>query len=263
MAIMELDGGRVWYEEAGTGEPPILLLHGIGQHGHFAGQVAHLARRHRVIVPDLPGFGRSDVPQHDCTVASLAADAAALCGRLGLDSPVIVGHSLAGAIALQLAATHPDLPAALVLLDPVGIAPLPAWPPAIAGLVAALRGPAHAAALQGYTDRMFRPSDDATLRARIVEDMVAARPEVVASLLASGASWDVGAVVGRVQAPVLLVSFGEGTPIDLERVREVIPQVEVGRAVGVGHFGHLIAPDQINAMIDRFLAVSGASVVAL
>jgi hypothetical protein len=52
---------------------------------------------------------------------------------------------------------------------------------------------------------------------------------------------------------VLLITAGDGLPADLARTRELLPQLELGRTVGVGHFAHAIAPDQINAMINHFL----------
>jgi hypothetical protein len=61
---------------------------------------------------------------------------------------------------------------------------------------------------------------------------------------------------------MLLVAVGGGMPTDIEATRALLPQLEVGSTVGAGHFAHLLVPEQVNAMIDRFLAVALTSAAA-
>jgi hypothetical protein len=58
---------------------------------------------------------------------------------------------------------------------------------------------------------------------------------------------------------VLLITYGDGLPVDIARTTELFPQLELGRTVGAGHFAHAIAADQVNAMIARFLVAAGAT----
>jgi pimeloyl-ACP methyl ester carboxylesterase len=248
---------RVFYEDAGSGDPPMLFVHGIGNHTHFAAQIDYFSRSHRVVAPDLPGFGQSDAPEREYGIATFADDVTWLCDELDLYGPVIVGHSMAGAVALEIAAARPELPSAIVLLDPIPIVPLPALQTQRAQLAQAIAGPAYREALRGFAEaRMFRPTDDPVLRARIVDDMCATPQHVLVPTFASLNQWSGEDVASHVSIPVLLITAGDGLPADLARTRELLPELELGRTVGVGHFAHAIAPDQINAMIARFLVAA-------
>ena len=255
MPIVIRKGMHVFYEEAGSGNPPMLFVHGIGNHTHFGAQVNYFSRTHRVVAPDLPGFGQSDAPEREYGIAAFADDIAWLCDELELRGPVIVGHSMAGAVALEVAAARRDLASALVLLDPIPIVPLPALQAQRGQLAEALAGPAYREAFRGFAEaRMFRSSDDPELRAQLVDEMCATPQHVLAPTFANLSTWSGEHLADHVSVPVLLITAGDGLPADMARTRELLPQLELGRTVGVGHFAHAIAPDQINAMIDRFLA---------
>ena len=73
----------------------------------------------------LRGCGQSDAPETGYSIPELADDVAAFCTAVGIEKPVVVGHSLGGMIAVELGARYPDLPSALVLVDPGPIDPLP------------------------------------------------------------------------------------------------------------------------------------------
>lgn len=257
MPVTRREGAELFYEDRGAGEPPFVLVHGLGVHGHFGAQIDHFSRRHRVVAPDLPGFGRSEAPARDYSVSALAEDVVSLCDELGLRDTVIVGHSMGGAIAVEAAATHPGLASALVLLDPIPIVPAPLFRDRIGPFARALDGPGYAHALRGYAEGlMFLPTDDPTTRARVVDEMVATPQHVVAAAIASVAAWDGESAASRLDIPVLVVTPGDGIPSDMARTREVVRRLELGRTVGSGHFAHLLVPEQVNAMIERFLAVS-------
>jgi pimeloyl-ACP methyl ester carboxylesterase len=94
--------------ERGSG-PPLLLVHGLMVTGEmFEPVIGRLAARHRVIVPDLRGHGRSRGLPPPYTAAQLAADLARLLDHLGVDATAVLGYSQGGAIAQQLALDHPE-----------------------------------------------------------------------------------------------------------------------------------------------------------
>ena len=113
-------GIRTSYLEAGPADaPPILMLHGLGaSNASLLPCLADLATDHRVIAPDLPGFGESAAPRASYSPAWYAAWVEALQHQLGMRRAVILGNSLGGRIALEAGLTHPKSVRGLVLLTP-------------------------------------------------------------------------------------------------------------------------------------------------
>ena len=120
-AFAEVDGARLHYVDQGAG-PAVLMIHGLGgQLRHFTyALTGKLAQDHRVVAVDRPGAGRSDAaPGASHTVRAQARAIAGLIRRLGLQTPLVVGHSLGGAVALALALDHPELVGGLALVAPL------------------------------------------------------------------------------------------------------------------------------------------------
>ena len=108
---------RIFYREAGAG-PPVVLLHGGLATGGIMWSddvVVELARRHRVLIPDARGHGRTDDPAGSLRYDGMADDVAAFCEAVGAERPVIVGYSDGAQIALEVGLRHPGLATALVL----------------------------------------------------------------------------------------------------------------------------------------------------
>lgn len=129
--FIDVDGARIHYLDEGSG-PPLLLIHGLaGQMHNFTHSLlGKLKDDFRVVILDRPGNGYSTRP----TDASAAIGAQAriigrFCQALGLKRPLIVGHSLGGAIALALALNHPEQIAGLALLAPLTQPPKRVPPP--------------------------------------------------------------------------------------------------------------------------------------
>ncbi|HEX3951066.1 MAG TPA: alpha/beta hydrolase [Steroidobacteraceae bacterium] len=107
MAFFHDDELTIHYLERGRGEP-LLLIHGLGCSGaDWAFQVAALEHRFRIIVPDLPGSGHSLPPRNEYTIAGFAAALWKLMDHLQIVRPNIVGFSLGGAVALEMATLRP------------------------------------------------------------------------------------------------------------------------------------------------------------
>jgi len=105
----------LYFTEQGSGTP-LLLVHGVMITGAmFEPVVAQFAARHRVIVPDLRGHGRSRGLPPPYTAAQLASDLACLLDHLGIATTAVLGYSQGGAIAQQLALDHPERCGGLVL----------------------------------------------------------------------------------------------------------------------------------------------------
>ena len=99
-------------------DPPFVFVHGwTCNHTHFAPQIEHFAKDHRVVAVDLRGHGASGAPTQAYTVAAFADDVVWLCDELRIERPVLVGHSMGGMVVLGAAARAPELPAAVVMVD--------------------------------------------------------------------------------------------------------------------------------------------------
>jgi len=257
MQQLQRDGVALAYEETGTGDPPILLVHGWccdHTYSGFAPQFEHFRRRHRVVGVDLRGHGQSDKPEQDYTLAGFADDLVWLCDQLDVKMPVVIGHSLGGAIAIQLASQHPDLPVAIIGIDSPVLMPQQ-LADEFKSVAESLRGPSYLeAALQAF-DRMFIPTDNQQRKAQIVESMSLAPQHVMASALEEFLSWDCAAALSACKVPTLLINSGRAVE-DVNRYREFCPQLIFGQTVGTGHFIQLEAPGQVNAMIERFISTS-------
>jgi len=104
-------------EYAGEGRP-VVLLHGVASNARIWLPVAPLlAPRFRVLAVDQRGHGQSDKPASGYDFPSVVRDVLEFVDALGLERPVIAGHSWGGNVALELAARHPDRLAGLVLVD--------------------------------------------------------------------------------------------------------------------------------------------------
>lgn len=100
------------------GDPAALLLHGIGNYGRVWDFVAEgIGGRLRLVAPDARGHGDSVAPADGYIPEDFVADVVAVMDALGLARPLVVGHSMGGAHAMVLAATHPERVRALVLVD--------------------------------------------------------------------------------------------------------------------------------------------------
>lgn len=104
---------------AEAAERTFVLVHGLGVSSrYFEPLAAELARRGRVFVVDLPGYGAAPNPKRDVTLADHASALAAFLRASGLENPVLVGHSMGTEIVAIVAQRHPDVSDRIVLMAP-------------------------------------------------------------------------------------------------------------------------------------------------
>ncbi|MFI9388052.1 alpha/beta fold hydrolase [Kutzneria sp. NPDC052558] len=124
-SLLDVAGKKIFVAETGEG-PPVVLLHGGGPGAsgvsNYARNIGALAKEYRVIVPDMPGYGRSTKsgPAAD-PFGALADSIRGILDKLGLDKAHLVGNSYGGACALRLALDTPDRVDRMVLMGPAGV----------------------------------------------------------------------------------------------------------------------------------------------
>ena len=255
LRTLQRDGVTLAYTQTGGGKPPLVFVHGwAGDHTIFAPQVDHFSYSHRTIAVDLRGHGQSDKPEQNYTMAGFADDITWLCSQLDMTKPVIVGHSMGGNIALELAARYPELPAAIILLDSL-VFPLPGFKGnALLPGEAAWYGPDFRQAIA----ELFLPTDDQACKARLMESAAATPQQVALSAFQNHLiNYDASEFAAACKVPVAYIAT-TNPMTDLARFRSVCPQLVTGQVMQAGHFAPLVAPDQVNAMIERFLSLKVA-----
>ena len=249
----EVDVGELGHDTAGAGEPALLFLHGwCGDRSFFAPQFDHFAQSHRVVAVDLPGHGKSAVPD-EYSIDAFATSVVELAGDLRLGRSVVFGHSLGAMVALALSQLAPELVGAVALIDPPPL-DKEVWKGFGPQLITSFSGPDGAAGRRQFVEQMFLPIDDATRRAMIIETMTAVPNEIAISLVQAMAAYDGMAALQRCEVPILTISSAVPTN-DAASLLAANPTMTLGQTVGAGHFLQLEVPEQVNPMIERFLAI--------
>lgn len=239
---------RIAYDDVGTGDPAIVLTHGLfADRTYYQAQVRHLSRRHRVLNIDLRGHGESAVPEEGYSLDIFADDVIRVCDEAGVSRAVLCGHSMA--VALRAALRRPGLAAGVVLLDGVVLIP-PAVREQQLQLVQTLRTDGWREALLGFFPGIAGPAAD-----RVRADISAVPRFYAEPIMRDITSSDGADELAALSCPLMYVH--SQFPADLERLRRVQPDAIIEEIPGAGHWPMLTAPDQVNALLDRFLEVIG------
>jgi len=117
MPTHNVEGTNIHFQDRGSG-PVLLLLHGLGSSGlDWEYQYPHFEEHYRIIAPDLRGFGQSDKPNGPYFVARQAADMVALLDHLEISEVALLGFSMGGAVAFELAASNPHRVRQLIIVN--------------------------------------------------------------------------------------------------------------------------------------------------
>lgn len=269
------DGRAVHYTEYGTGEP-VVLLHGGGPgasgESNFSRNIDALAQRFRVIVPDMPGYGRSSKRlDHADPFGSLAGGVRGLLDTLEIPSVHLVGNSYGGACALRLALDTPHRAASLTLMGPGGIGTTRKPPTAGLGKLLAYYGgdgPSRdklAEFIRGYLVDDPSAIDDAMIDARYAASLA---PEVIvdpplrrpAGPLALRTVWRMDLTRDRrlrsLTVPTLVV-WGRGDrvnrPEGARLLAERMPRADVVLFARTGHWVQWERADRFNSLVASFV----------
>jgi pimeloyl-ACP methyl ester carboxylesterase len=114
-------GDPVNYVELGSG-PPLLLVHGLsGSWQNWLETIPYFARTHRVLALDLPGFGESPMPREPISIKGYGRTLDAFCDAVDIETAAVVGNSMGGFVAAEMAIRHPHRVEKLVLVSAAGI----------------------------------------------------------------------------------------------------------------------------------------------
>ena len=241
---VKVGGSDIAYVEIAGREPALLLVHGFTDTSRSFSLVAPQLAGRRLIIPDLPGHGASAAGSHDVTPAGLAQALAGLIERLGLDRPIVVGHSLGGMIAIELAAGRPETVGGLVLLATTLRAGIGEADPMTAGVLSLTDPISPADPFYAYWHACEAPvaPDFLAHAAAEASAMPAARWRAVFAAIRDA---DLTETARRIKARTLIVSGGRDPLFDTthrDRLRSAIPAASSVEAGQCGHNVHWEAP---------------------
>jgi pimeloyl-ACP methyl ester carboxylesterase len=276
-SFIEVDGVRLHYVDRGEGTP-VVLLHGNGamiEDFEISGVLDAVARRHRVIAFDRPGFGYSSRPRS--TVWTAAAQAELLhkaLVRLDVRRPILVGHSWGTLVALSMALEHQAETGAVVLLSGY-------YAPSLRLDVPLLTGPAIPVLgdLMRYTispllgwllapkvfRKIFAPAPVTTRFAAGFPTGLALRPWQIRASAADTALMIPAAAAtlhrhGELTIPVIIVAGSGDELVDTEaqskRLHSNLRRSDMREVAGAGHMVHHTSPRDVVAAIEAAVSVS-------
>jgi pimeloyl-ACP methyl ester carboxylesterase len=251
---------RIGYREAGEG-PPLLLIMGLGADGSlWEDHVAALRARFRCIAVDNRGAGASSKPEGPYTTAAMADDHAAVMRALGLDRAGVVGISMGGAIAQELALRHPGTVTRMALVS--SWARCDDYLRELFANLAAVRATAPTETfvqllqLWVWAPEAFAARADELAEARTIDPSIMVRVKPFAAQAAACASHDALERLHAIGVPTL-VTVGERDvftpPRFSEELADRIPGAELRCFPGAGHVHHWEALDAFNDLLLGWL----------
>jgi pimeloyl-ACP methyl ester carboxylesterase len=254
--VLDRPDAQIAYVQQGSGDSTVLLLHGMCcDHTHMLGLADHLAQSHRVVAFDLRGHGRSQPTTADCKfdTDAMCGDIDALLDHLGIDRALLIGHSLGGTISLGYANRRPERVRGLIMLDS-GIRPLEVIQADHSRRVDERNSEAPPDPGVFFRSRLFEPTDGDELMDQVVAmmtDFPNDRAVALTSDLVMSFDSYREAVACTVPAANILASRPSFT--SSKYLDDLGPNWQIARTVGAGHFVQLVVPDQVSAMVDRFI----------
>lgn len=279
MPFIQTPNLRIHYRVAGTGNVPLLLLHGnFGSWRWWQPLLQHVPAGYRAYVPDLRGCGDSERPGYGHNIETLAADAQAFAKALDFVPEHIVGHSLGAAIALQFALEQPGQVRSLTL-----VAPPPAegrsvvrnadWfshsvsrlfdvdrDASVVTLGATYRMLRHLGAnrpmLRQALMRLAPTLDYGNAFIELVSDAARMAPQAVVGHLQALDTWDVQTRLRSLRLPVLVVGGQQDVLVAVDDLRGFARRLPRGRIIiwaDVGHAVQLEQPRRFVSALFRFL----------
>ncbi|MDB4907459.1 MAG: putative esterase [Gemmatimonadetes bacterium] len=252
----------VFHEEHGSG-PTLLFIHGLGSSTEdWEAQVPFFADRYRVVTYDVRGHGRTTKPREKYSLQQFSDDAAALVEQLG-DAPVhVVGLSMGGMIAFQLAADRPDLVRTLTVVNSGPEMVLRTFAQKFA--IFQRRWIVQMMGLRKWgavlADRLLPGDEFVALRGKIVERWARNDKRSYLRALRALVGWTVTARLPAITQPTLILTADmDYTPIPWKQhYTSLIPGARLVIIPNTRHFLPLERPELFNRALDEFLTATAA-----
>ena len=254
-----VNGVQLAYQDEGLGLP-LVCVHGFPfDRRVWQGQVEAFKADHRVLVPDLRGFGESGSPAGLVTMAQYAEDLRELLVLRHTGPVVLIGHSMGGYVALAFARHHPELVRGLVLVATKASADSPTAAAGRRTLADKALGEGPEAVVDAMAPRMLAPSRrDPALEARVRALMTPLDPQGAAgALLGMAERPDATPYLAQMTVPALVVAGAEDIlipPEESQKLARGIPGAHLAVLPQAGHLVSLEQPEGFNQALTTWLA---------
>jgi pimeloyl-ACP methyl ester carboxylesterase len=261
MPLQQLSEAAIYYELTdftrpwASKQPTLLFVHGLNSsHRHWFNQVPVFARLHNVLTVDLRGHGESSAPAEGYSVHHHAGDLIELLDVLGIKDVIVVGASLGGCIAQQIAVRIADRVKSIVAVGSCAETPKELDLGALQPLLEQL-------GVKGFLREFlpqatFSPGTDAGLIEFAIEIALAAEPETIMRRTSEGLIYNGVDDARKINCQTLII-LGENdqtTPrYCSEQLREIIHNSSLAIVPACGHLPHLETPEVFNEIVLRFL----------
>ncbi len=251
--VKSADGIPLSCTVQGKGEPAIVFVHcWCCDKGYWKDQIPYFAKKHTVVAIDLAGHGDSGLGRAEYTVASFAADVAAVVEALNLKKVVLVGHSMGGPVSLEAARLLPKR-----VIGVIGVDTFQDFGETIPKEQQKQWLAAFQANFPGTTDQfvrsLFAAGADTALVDRIAADVASAPPEVGIGAMKDMLGYDPKPAAGALTVPIRAVN-ADKWPTNVEGNKKIAPSFTMKLMPGRGHFVQIEDPATFNKLLDETIA---------
>lgn len=248
-----IDGLNIEYIKEGSGDIPVLLLHGWGSSFDvYKGIMASLSDRCTLYALNFPGCGKSDTMESPWDLDDYCSLVLKFIEALDIKNPILIGHSHGGRVSLKLAATKAfDVPK-MVLLDAAGLIPKKS-------IRQKMRARSFKIIKGALTVPLWKNKTEGLLnraRAHYGSADYNAAPEVLRKTLVSLVNTDLRDIIPDIECPTLLI-WGENdtaTPLeDAKLIEKLIPDAGLCVIKGTGHYSFCERPYEAHAILRSFI----------
>lgn len=257
-SVSSADGLNIVYEVNGpaTSDLTLVFVHCWScDRGYWRNQVPVFSKDYKVVTIDLAGHGQSALGRAEWTMQAYGQDVVAVIEKLGLDNVVLIGHSMGGSIITTAAKQLPGKVKALVGVDTFDGFGTTIPEGSVDNYIASLRAN-FSETTKAFVGTLIAEKADSSLRQWITDDMSGGDPVVGAEsmlgILQYAYSDDVIADLKEVNLPLYLINSPKNTK-RLDKVREVVPLLDVKIQSDVVHFGHMTQAKEFNNYLRDIL----------
>lgn len=257
MARVQVNGTTLEYSTTGTG-PALLFIHGLGScQQDWEQQNAAFSQHYQVITFDLRGHGQSDKPAGPYSIQMFAADAAGVLQALGIRCAHVVGFSLGGAVAFQMALDYPQLVQTLTIVNsgPEAMIRTVKEKLAIWMRFFIIRRFGMAALGKGLGKRLFPQPENEQVRAAFIARLSCNDKQAYQHALRALIGWSVTARLGSISCPMLAIAADQDyTPLSFKEAYVArVPGARLAVVPDARHALPMEKPAQFNAILRNFL----------